>query len=71
MIYLSGSLFPLPDRLSWLMPLTPPFYLQQLMLFTAGAPHRFIVSGVWHVAVLTGITALFSTLAVRRFRLVG
>lgn len=71
MLYLSGALFPLPDRLSWLMPLTPPFYLHQLMLSTAGAPHRFIGSPLAHAAVLTGITIAFAALALRRFRAVG
>ena len=71
MLYLSGALFPLPDSLGWLARLTPPFYLQQLMLAAAGVPHRFVVSPVGHAAVLAGITIVFAALALRRFRLVG
>lgn len=68
MLYLSGALFPMPDRLGWLPPLTPPFYLQQLMLAAAGGPHRFVGNPLAHVAVLTGITIVFAALALRRFR---
>jgi ABC-2 type transport system permease protein len=71
MLYLSGALFPLPAGLDWLTQFMPPFYLQQLMLTTAGIPHRLVVSTIGYAAVLLGITIVFGALALRRFRFVG
>jgi ABC-2 type transport system permease protein len=71
MLYLSGALFPLPQSLGWLTPLTPPFYLQQLMLAAADAPHRFVGGPLTHAALLAGITTVFAGLALRRFRAVS
>jgi ABC-2 type transport system permease protein len=71
MLYLSGVLFPSPEGFSWIARLMPPFYLQQAMLAVAGLPHQFLVGPLVHMAVLGGLTALFTGLTVRRFRVVG
>ncbi|HEY1307628.1 MAG TPA: ABC transporter permease [Vicinamibacterales bacterium] len=71
MLYLSGALFPLPDSLAWLSRMMPPFYLQQLMLAAAGAPHRLVMGTSAHIALLLGVTATFALLTLRRFRMVG
>jgi ABC-2 type transport system permease protein len=69
MLYLSGALFPLPQGLSWVSHLTPPFYLQQLMLAAAGSPSQF--HPLIHAGVLFGIAVVSTALSLRRFAFVG
>lgn len=71
MLYLSGALFPLPEAVKWVSVYTPPFYVQQLMLAVADAPHRFVGGLGVHVGILIAVTLLFLLLTVRRFNAVG
>jgi ABC-2 type transport system permease protein len=68
MLYLSGALFPLPERLEWVRHFTPPFYLQQLMLAAAGFPAEFVVSPFAHATVLLGMASVCVALSLPRFR---
>ena len=69
MLYLSGLFFPLPKSLQFAAPIWPAFYLQQLVFRAIGAPSRG--PAILHIAVLTGVTVLFTTLATRRLACVG
>ena len=69
MLYLSGLFFPLPKSLQLAAPVWPAFYAQQLVFRTIGAPSRGPV--ILHVAVLTAVTVLFTTLATRRLARIG
>jgi ABC-2 type transport system permease protein len=71
MIYLSGALFPVPQAVKWVSVLTPPFYLQQLMLAVADANHRFVGGLAVHVGILVAFTVVLALLTVRRFSAVG
>lgn len=69
MIYLSGIMFPLPKSMESSAVIWPAFYLDQLIFRALGAPSH---GSPWlHVAVLAGVTVLFTALSVRRLARVG
>jgi ABC-2 type transport system permease protein len=68
MIYLSGFFFPLPKSFVWIEFASPAFYLNQVALSIAGAPHFAVFLSV---AVLAGITLLLTSVATRRLERVG
>jgi ABC-2 type transport system permease protein len=69
MIYLSAILFPLPKSVHWIALLSPAYHLEQTALWTIGLPAEGLPAG--HLAVLAGITVLFTAVAVRRLARVG
>jgi ABC-2 type transport system permease protein len=71
MLYLSGAFVPLPPAIAWVAALTPPFYLQQLMLGAAGNATHYVIGPLVHWAVLAAVTVVFAALTVRRFRIIG
>jgi ABC-2 type transport system permease protein len=64
MIYLSGLFFPLPKSLATIAPIWPAYHLNQLALGAAGVLSSSAPGT--HLAVLAGVTALFTWLALRR-----
>jgi ABC-2 type transport system permease protein len=69
MIYLSGFLFPLPKSMHWVSLVSPAYHLNQAALAAIWAPSEG--SPVVHIAVLAGVTVVFTALAVRRLARVG
>lgn len=69
MMHLSGLFYPLPKFLMAIAPIWPTYHLQQLVVQAMRGPARG--SSVAHVAVLAGVTLVFSALAVRRLGRVG
>jgi ABC-2 type transport system permease protein len=65
MMYLSGLFFPLPKALAPVAPIWPAYHLNQLALSAAGGS---LPGTKTHLAVLMGVTVLFSSLALRRLR---
>jgi ABC-2 type transport system permease protein len=81
-MHLGGLFYPLPKSVQPLEFTSPAFYLAKLGLRVAGAPSLDqLATGaagpsshggpVVYVAVLAGVTILFTTLAIRRLRRVG
>jgi ABC-2 type transport system permease protein len=69
MIYLSGIMFPLPKSMEATALIWPAYHLDQLAFRVLGIPSQ---GAVWmHVAVLAGVTLLFTTLSIRRLARVG
>jgi ABC-2 type transport system permease protein len=69
MLYLSGMFFPLPEILKPWALLWPTFYLNQIAWSAAGV--EGIINVKICIALLLGITVLFTGLAVRRLDRVG
>jgi len=69
MAYLGGLWFPLPKSVQWIALFSPAFHLNQLSLGGAGAAN--LGSPIVHIAVLAGVTLVFTTLAVRRLARLG
>lgn len=69
MMHLSGLFYPLPRFMQTIAPIWPTFHLQQLVMSALGAPSRG--SNLIHVAVLAGLTVVFTLLALRRLKRVG
>jgi ABC-2 type transport system permease protein len=69
MLYLSGMFFPLPEILKPWALLWPTFYLNQIAWSAAGV--ESIINVKICIALLLGITVLFTGLAVRRLARVG
>lgn len=69
LIYLSGLFIPLPAGIRFVALFSPAFHLNQLGLSMAGVGS--ILSIAMHVAVLVGVTVLFSGLTVRRLSRLG
>jgi ABC-2 type transport system permease protein len=69
MLYLSGFLFPLSQSLKWIARLSPAHHLHQIALRVIGGPTE--TSLALNLAVLTGVTVVFSALAVRRLQRAG
>ncbi len=69
MIYLSNLLIPLPKSMHWVGLISPAYHLNQTLLAAIGVP--FEGSVLVHVAVLAGITLLFTVVSVRRLARVG
>jgi ABC-2 type transport system permease protein len=59
-LYFSGLFFPMPKAISWIALFMPPFYLNQLSLAAAGAPHTFIGNAFVHIAVLALLTLVLT-----------
>lgn len=80
-MHLGGLFYPLPKSVQPLEFFSPAFYLDKLCLRLIGAPNMDRLAGVvgpsahggpmLSVAVLTGVTILFATLAIRRLARVG
>jgi ABC-2 type transport system permease protein len=64
LIYLSGLFIPLPAGIRFVALFSPAFHLNQLGLHMAGVGS--ILSVAMHLAVLVGVTVLFTGLTVRR-----
>jgi ABC-2 type transport system permease protein len=69
MAILAGLFYPLPPFLWTLRPVWPTYHLQQLGLAAAGELSSGAASG--HVAVLTGMTLVFASLAAHRLARAG
>ncbi len=69
MLYLSGILFPLPKSMYWIAHLSPAWHLQQMALWAMGLPSDGLAAV--HLAVLAGVTLVFTAFAVRRLARVG
>lgn len=69
MLHLSGLFYPLPKGLQAMAPVWPSYHLHQLALSAVGSASRG--ETLTHVAVLAGVTVLFSWIALRRFERVG
>jgi ABC-2 type transport system permease protein len=69
MLYLSGMFFPLPEILKPWALLWPTFYLNQIAWSAAGM--ESIINVKICIALLLGITVLFTGLAVRRLARIG
>jgi ABC-2 type transport system permease protein len=69
MIYLSGIMFPLPKSMAAMAVIWPAHHLDQLAFRVLGNPSE---GAAWvHVAVLAGVTLLFTALSIRRLARVG
>jgi ABC-2 type transport system permease protein len=69
MIYLSGIMFPLPKSMATIAVIWPAHHLDQIAFRVLGNPSE---GAAWvHVAVLAGVTLLFTALSVRRLARVG
>jgi ABC-2 type transport system permease protein len=69
MIYLSGIMFPLPKSMEATAVVWPAYHLDQLAFRALGNPSQ---GAAWvHVAVLAGVTLLFTALSIRRLARVG
>jgi ABC-2 type transport system permease protein len=64
MMHLSGLFYPLPKFLRAIAPVWPTYHLQQLFFRVVGVPSQG--SAFTHIAVLVGVTLLFTLFAVRR-----
>jgi len=82
MMYLGGLFFPLPRSIQFIERASPAFHLDQLGLLASGTPSldqlALGVAGAssqgtpfTHVAVLAGVTLVFTLLAIRRLSRVG
>jgi ABC-2 type transport system permease protein len=69
MIYLSGFLIPLPKSFDSVLLFSPASHLHLLALSVIGAQSKG--DPLVHVAVLAGVTVVFTALAVRRLARVG
>lgn len=69
MLHLSGLFYPLPKSLQAMAPAWPTFHLHQLALSAVGADSYG--ETLTHVAVLAGVTVLFTLIALRRLERVG
>lgn len=69
MLHLSGLFYPLPGSLKAMAPAWPAFHLHQLALSAVGAESQG--GTLTHVAVLAGVTVLFTWIALRRLERVG
>ena len=69
MLHLSGLFYPLPKSLQAMAPAWPAFHLHQLALSAVGAESHG--GTLTHVAVLAGVTVLFTLIALRRLERVG
>ena len=69
MIYLSAILIPLPKSMHWIALLSPAYHLEQAALGAIGLPAEG--QGVVHVAVLAGVTVVFTALAIQRLKRVN
>jgi ABC-2 type transport system permease protein len=65
MMYMSGLFFPLPKALAAVAPIWPAYHLNQLALTAAGGS---LPGTDTHVAVLMGVTLLFTWLALRKLQ---
>jgi ABC-2 type transport system permease protein len=69
MIYLSGIMLPLPKSMEATAIVWPAYHLDQLAFRALGDPSQ---GAAWmHIAVLAGVTLLFSSLSIRRLARVG
>lgn len=67
MIYLSGLFFPLPGALRIVPVFSPAFHLNQAAQVALGFPSALGPNGMnMHIAMLAGVTVLFTMLTVRR-----
>ena len=69
MAFLSGLFFPLPMALQPFKAIWPTYHLKELALASASLPSEGSVGG--HVAVLTGLTVVLTTLAARKLARLG
>lgn len=69
MIYLSGILFPLPKSMHCIELGSPAYHLNQTALAAIWAPSEGLPAV--HIAVLAGVTVVFTALAVRRLARAG
>lgn len=69
MIYLSGILLPLPKSMYVVALASPAYHLDQLAFQILGAPSQG--AALVHVAVLAGVTLVFTAVSVRRLARVG
>jgi ABC-2 type transport system permease protein len=69
MMQISGIFYPLPKFLRTIAPVWPTYHLQQLVFSVLGVPSQG--KAIVHVAVLAGVTLLFTVFAVRRLARVG
>jgi ABC-2 type transport system permease protein len=70
-MWLSGSMFPLPESMRPWAIIWPMFHLNQTALGAAGVNEFSFVNPVWTAAVLVAITVLCTGLALRRMARVG
>src|SRR4029077_19766914 len=71
LLYFSGLFMQLPKAISWVVTLSPAFYLHQLTL-TAANTKSFMVGGVGaHIAILLGVTVVCLGISVRRLERAG
>ncbi len=69
MIYLSGIMLPLPKSMEATAVVWPAYHLDQLVTSVLGHPSQ---GAAWvHIAVLAGVTLLFTALSIRRLARVG
>jgi ABC-2 type transport system permease protein len=69
MLHLSGLFYPLPKSLQAMAPAWPTYHLHQLALSATGVDSYG--ETLTHVAVLAGVTVLFSLIALRRLERAG
>jgi ABC-2 type transport system permease protein len=69
MIYLSGILLPMPKSMQAVVLASPAYHLDQLAFQVLGASHEG--AALVHIAVLTGVTVVFTAVSVRRLARVG
>jgi ABC-2 type transport system permease protein len=70
-MWLSGSMFPLPESMRPWAVIWPMFHLNQTALGAAGVTEFSFVNPTWTAAVLAAITVLCTGLALRRLARVG
>jgi ABC-2 type transport system permease protein len=70
-MWLSGSMFPLPESMRPWAIIWPMFHLNQTALGAAGIKEFSFVNPLWTAAVLVAITVLCTGLALRRLARVG
>jgi ABC-2 type transport system permease protein len=70
-MWLSGSMFPLPESMRPWAVIWPMFHLNQTALGAAGIEEFSFVNPTWTAAVLVAITVLCTGLALRRLARVG
>lgn len=69
MIYLSGIMFPMPKSMQLAAVIWPAYHLDQLAFRVLGSASQ---GAAWvHVAVLAGVTLVFTALSIRRLSRVG
>ena len=69
MIYLSAILIPLPKSMHWIALMSPAYHLEQAGIWFMGLPAEG--SPAVHLAVLAGVTVVFTAIAIRRLRRAG